>query len=120
MAKVQDIDAIPPDEIDQRIPDTEVLIGGPPCVHFSNSNRCGRHDRLPEGVALIKAFLRIVAVKKRKPRSVLKAWFMENVPNANKGLEDSYTFADLKLSGWASRNGCRPKDEAISLRWFAP
>ncbi len=115
MAEVQDIDAIPPDEIDQRIPDTEVLIGGPPCVHFSNSNRCGRHDRLPEGAALINAFLRIVAVKKHKHRSVLKAWFMENVPNANKGLEDSYTFADLKLSGWANRNGHRSEDEAISL-----
>ena len=64
------------DEIDQ-IPDTEVIIGSPPCVSFSSSNKSGNADK-SLGVDLTETFLRIVAVKKHQPHSILKAWLMEN------------------------------------------
>src|SRR5687768_4859107 len=58
------------------LPNTEVIIGSPPCVNFSMSNRAGKADK-SLGVRLIEAYLRVVAVKKHQSRSVLKAWLME-------------------------------------------
>lgn len=64
------------------LPDTEVIIGSPPCVTFSMSNRAGKADKTL-GIRLIEAYLRVVAVKKYQPDSILKAWLMENVPRSS-------------------------------------
>src|ERR1700754_1153884 len=45
------------------VPDSEVIIGSPPCTFFSNSNRSGNGDK-EKGKELIKAYLRIIARKK--------------------------------------------------------
>src|SRR5713226_4238498 len=102
-----------PDRIEE-LPDTDVIIGSPPCVSFSFSNKFGNADK-SHGLRLIKVFLAIVAVKKHKPNSRLKGWFMENVPNALKSMKASYTFRDLSLSAWCVEHGMNPRDVAISL-----
>ena len=58
-----------------KLPNTDVIIGSPPCVSFSSSNISGKADK-ESGVLLTKIFLRIVAVKKFQPNSILKAWYM--------------------------------------------
>lgn len=97
------------------IPNTEVIIGSPPCVSFSSSNKSGKSDK-ESGLELIKTYLKIVAVKKFQKDSVLKAWFMENVPNSKKYLPDYYTFDDLGLSEWALDNNLKPTEVAITLK----
>jgi len=77
-----------PKEIDKIVPDTEIIIGSPPCISFSNSNKSGKGDKTV-GLELIKAFLRIIAWKKKK--GVLKYWIMENVPNSQKHTKDKYS-----------------------------
>ena len=52
----------------------DVLVGGPPCTHFSLANKGGNGD-LAAGLALVKKFLDAVRVVKPK------YWIMENVPN---------------------------------------
>jgi DNA (cytosine-5)-methyltransferase 1 len=101
------------DEI-ENLPDSDVIIGSPPCVSFSSSNKSGKADK-SLGVQLTETLLRIVAVKKHKPSSKLKAWFMENVVNSKKHLQPSYTFNDLNLSSWARKNGLNPNKIAIEL-----
>lgn len=96
------------------IPDTDVIIGSPPCVSFSSSNKSGKADK-SLGVELTEAFLRIVAVKKHQPNSILKAWFMENVTNSKRYLQPSYTFKDLGLSKWANSHKISPNKIAIEL-----
>lgn len=101
------------DEIEM-LPDSDIIIGSPPCVSFSTSNKSGKGDK-SLGIRLAETFLRIVALKKHKPKSKLKAWFMENVVNSKKYLKDHYTFNDLNLSEWAMRKGLNPSDVALSL-----
>lgn len=101
------------DEI-ENLPETDVIIGSPPCVSFSSSNKSGKADK-SMGLELIKCFLRIVAIKKHQKNSILKAWFMENVANSKKYLEEYYTFEDLNLSEWAKENSLNPKNEALRL-----
>jgi DNA (cytosine-5)-methyltransferase 1 len=96
------------------IPDTDIIIGSPPCVSFSSSNRSGKADK-SLGVELTETFLKIVAVKKHKPNSKLKAWFMENVANSRRYLQSSYTFRDLGLSKWAASHKISPNKIAIDL-----
>lgn len=96
------------------LPDTNVIVGSPPCVSFSNSNKSGKADK-SLGVRLTETFLRIVTVKKYSKDSVLDAWFMENVPNSAKYLQDKYTFRDLNLEEWAQENGYSSEDVAISI-----
>jgi DNA (cytosine-5)-methyltransferase 1 len=103
-----------PEMIDD-LPDTDVIIGSPPCVSFSYSNKLGNADKT-EGLRLIKAFLSIVAVKKFKRGSRLLAWYMENVANALDSLPNSYSFAALGLSEWATARGLRPRSIAIEIR----
>lgn len=98
-----------------KIPDTEIILGSPPCVTFSSSNNSGKADKEP-GLLLIKTFLKIVAVKKYQKNSVLKAWFMENVPNSIKFLPEAYTFEALGLSEWARENGIPENNIAIRLK----
>lgn len=99
------------DEI-ENLPNTEIIIGSPPCVSFSSSNKSGNADK-SLGVELTETFLRIVAVKKHQPNSILKAWFMENVVNSKRYLQTAYTFKDLGLTEWANKYRISPLKIAI-------
>lgn len=99
----------------EKLPDTDVIIGSPPCQLFSISNRGGNADK-GEGIRLIKTFFKIIAVKKFKKNSNLKAWLMENVPNSKNFVEDSYTFSDLDLDEWAKSQGINPQKVAIRAK----
>ncbi len=99
----------------EKLPDTDIIIGSPPCVTFSSSNKSGKADK-SLGVRLTEVFLRIVAVKKHRPNSILKAWFMENVTNSVNYLHDYYTFKDLNLSEWARKHKLSPNKKAIILK----
>ncbi|WP_094227158.1 DNA cytosine methyltransferase [Methanolobus psychrotolerans] len=85
-----------PEKIDEIVPDVDVIIGSPPCVSFSNSNKSGKADK-SHGIELIKTYLRIISWKKRKGQ--LKYWILENVPNAGNYIKDSYTWKELDLPG---------------------
>lgn len=98
----------------ENLPNTEIIIGSPPCVSFSSSNRSGNADK-SLGVELTETFLRIVAIKKHQPNSALKAWFMENVVNSKRYLQTAYTFKDLGLTDWANKNRISPLKIAIDL-----
>jgi len=82
--------------IDEIIPDTDIIIGSPPCISFSNSNKSGKADK-SLGIKLIEQFLKIVLHKKTKKNSILKYWIMENVPNSLKSVKDNYTAQELGL-----------------------
>ena len=86
-----------PEEIDAVIPDTDIIIGSPPCVSFSNSNKSGKADKTL-GVSLINQFLKIILHKKTKPNSILKYWVYENVPNSIEHIKDEYTAEELGLN----------------------
>jgi DNA (cytosine-5)-methyltransferase 1 len=98
----------------ENLPDTDVIIGSPPCVSFSSSNKSGNADK-SLGLELTEAFLRIIAVKKHQPNSILKAWFMENVVNSKKYLQPQYTFKDLGLEDWAKKYRIEALTTAIDL-----
>lgn len=98
----------------EALPNTDVIIGSPPCVSFSSSNKSGKADK-SLGLELTESFLRIVAVKKHQPNSVLKAWFMENVVNSKRYLQTQYTFKDLDLEDWAKKHHIGPLNIAIDL-----
>lgn len=98
----------------EELPDTDVIVGSPPCVSFSSSNKSGKADK-SKGLKLTKIFLKVVALKKHKPHSKLKAWFMENVSNSMVHLPKQYRFDQLGLKKWALEHGFEPKDIAISL-----
>lgn len=98
----------------ENLPNTEIIIGSPPCVSFSTSNKSGNADK-SLGVELTETFLRIIAVKKHQPNSILKAWFMENVVNSKRYLQTAYTFKDLGLTNWANKNRISPLKIAINL-----
>lgn len=98
----------------ENLPNTDVIIGSPPCVSFSSSNKSGNADK-SLGVELTETFLKIVAVKKHQPNSTLKAWFMENVVNSKRYLQTAYTFKDLGLTEWANKNRISPLKIAIDL-----
>ena len=98
----------------EALPDTDIIVGSPPCVSFSLSNKGGGADKTL-GIRLIEAYLRIVAVKKHKKGSVLKAWLMENVPNSRNYVKQVYTFADLGLSDWAKSNSMDPGAIALNV-----
>lgn len=78
------------------VPDSDVIIGSPPCTFFSNSNRSGNGNK-SKGKELIMAFLRIVARKKYRRNSILKYWILENVPKARKHIKKKYNASDLGL-----------------------
>lgn len=96
------------------LPDTDIIIGSPPCVSFSSSNKSGKADK-SLGLELTESFLRIVAIKKHQPNSMLKAWFMENVVNSKRYLQTQYTFRDLGLEEWARKHHIGPLNIAIDL-----
>ena len=86
------------EEFERMVPDSEVIIGSPPCQAFSHSNRSGNGDKTL-GIQLIEAYLRIIARKKAKPNSILRYWVLENVPAVKKYIKDEYSAADLGLDG---------------------
>lgn len=92
---ILDLDS--PLKIEEFIPDTNIIVGSPPCVSFSSSNRAGKADK-SLGIELIKKFLQIIAIKKHKPHSQLKYWLMENVVNSRNYLKSEYTFEMLGLT----------------------
>jgi DNA (cytosine-5)-methyltransferase 1 len=98
----------------EKLPETDIILGSPPCVSFSSSNKSGKADK-SLGVDLTETFLRIVAIKKHQPNSILKAWFMENVVNSKRYLQPSYTFRDLNLTEWAQKNRLSPNKVAIDF-----
>lgn len=102
-------------ELINQLPNTDIILGSPPCVSFSSSNKCGNADK-SLGINLIEIFLKIVAIKKHQPNSVLKAWFMENVTNSKKHTKDKYTFIDLNLEIWAKKHNINPKNIAINFK----
>jgi DNA (cytosine-5)-methyltransferase 1 len=85
-----------PEKIDEVVPDTDIIIGSPPCVSFSGSNKAGKADK-SLGIQLIESYLRIVAWKKSK--GVVKHWLMENVPNSKNFTKSKYTWKELGLPG---------------------
>lgn len=99
------------DEFERIVPDSEVIIGSPPCVAFSHSNKSGNGDK-SLGIKLIEAFFRIVARKKYKQDSKLKYWILENVPKAANHIKESYSPEDLDLTG---NFVFRPKDGATGV-----
>jgi DNA (cytosine-5)-methyltransferase 1 len=101
-------------ELIENLPNTDVILGSPPCVSFSNSNNSGKADK-SMGVKLTETFLRIVAVKKHQPNSTLKAWFMENVTNSTTYLAREYNFQDLGLYDWAKKHRLSPTKVAIKI-----
>ena len=92
------ISLLPDEEFEKLVPDSEVIIGSPPCQSFSHSNKSGNADKTL-GIQLIEAFLRIIARKKFKPNSVLRYWVLENVPAVKNYIKEEYTAADLGLKG---------------------
>jgi len=101
------------DEEIEKLEDSHVLLGSPPCVSFSMANKAGKADK-GLGIRLIEAYLRVVAVKKHQKNSKLKAWYMENVPNSKNFVQEEYSFKDLNLSNWAKENN---KDEnSVALK----
>ena len=85
-----------PENIDECVPDTDIIVGSPPCVSFSNSNKSGKADK-SLGIQLINQYLKIILHKKTKPGSKLKYWIMENVPNSLDFVKDRYTSEELGL-----------------------
>lgn len=98
----------------EALPDTEIILGSPPCVSFSSSNKSGKADK-SLGLKLTESFLRVVAVKKFQKNTVLSAWYMENVENSKKHLKNQYTFRDLNLIDWAIKNELNPDMVAIQI-----
>lgn len=92
------ISELPDDEFEALVPDSEVIIGSPPCQSFSHSNKSGGADK-SIGIKLIEAYLRIIARKKFKQGSVLRYWVLENVPAVKKYIKEEYAAADLGLKG---------------------
>jgi DNA (cytosine-5)-methyltransferase 1 len=103
------------DEEIEELEDTDIIIGSPPCVSFSMANKAGKADK-SLGIRLIEAFLRVVAVKKHKKDTILKAWYMENVPNSKNFVQKTYTFEDLNLSNWAEKNGIEKTKIALNVQ----
>ena len=92
------ISQLPDDQFEALVPDSEIIIGSPPCQSFSHSNKSGNADK-SLGIQLIEAYLRIIARKKFKPNSVLHYWVLENVPAVKNYIKEEYTAADLGLEG---------------------
>lgn len=92
------ISKLPDAEFEKLVPDTEVIIGSPPCQSFSHSNKSGNADKAI-GIELIEAYLRIIARKKFKVGSVLRYWVLENVPAVKDYIREEYTAADLNIEG---------------------
>ena len=99
------------EDFENTVPDSEVIIGSPPCQAFSHSNKSGNGDK-KLGIQLIEAYLRIIARKKSKPDSSLRYWVLENVPAVRDYIKEEYTARDLGLTGDVI---LRPRDGASGI-----
>jgi DNA (cytosine-5)-methyltransferase 1 len=107
---------IPVERINEIVEDVNVIIGSPPCVSFSSSNKAGKADK-SLGLELIEKYLQIIAVKKHKQNSKLKYWLMENVPNSRNHVKEEYTFKMLGLSNDILKSlKIKKKENQIALR----
>ena len=88
------ISNLPDIEFNELVPDSEIIIGSPPCIAFSNSNKSGKGDK-SKGIELFKAYLKIIFRKKYKENSILKYWILENVPNLQFHIRDEYSGKEL-------------------------
>lgn len=102
------------EEID-KLENSHILLGSPPCVSFSMANKAGKADK-SLGIRLIEAYLRVVAVKKHQKNSILVAWYMENVPNSRNFVKEAYTFKELDLSNWAKKNNIDENSIALKAK----
>lgn len=114
---VERISLLPDIEFHELVPDTEIIIGSPPCVAFSNSNKSGKADK-ELGLRLLESYLRIVARKKFKTDSILKYWILENVPNIEKYVKPIYTAQDLKINGEFSLNVVYDNSGVYNAKFF--
>lgn len=73
------------------LPNVDVVVGSPPCTHFSLANRGGKGDIL-EGLKDVERFLEIVEYLKPK------FWAFENVPRLSSIME-----CELKQGGMLHR-----------------
>lgn len=103
------------DEEIEKLEDSHILLGSPPCVSFSMANKSGKADK-SLGIRLIEAYLRVVAVKKHQKNSKLIGWFMENVPNSKNYVKEEYSFEELNLTNWANKNKINPKKMALKVK----
>ena len=87
---IEKLSRLPDDEFHKLVPDTEIIIGSPPCVAFSNSNFSGNGDKT-HGIKLLEAFFRIVFRKTYYEKSILKYWIFENVPNSQQLISETYS-----------------------------
>jgi DNA (cytosine-5)-methyltransferase 1 len=106
-----------PEMIDTIVPDTEIIIGSPPCVAFSGSNKAGKADK-SHGIRLIEAYLRIIAWKKKK--GVLKYWILENVPNSGKYIKEEYSWEELGLPGKGPKLTMQQRNILNAAEYGAP
>lgn len=111
------ISNLPDEEFHTLVPDTEIIIGSPPCVAFSNSNKSGKGDKTL-GIELLKAYLRIVARKKYRENSILRYWVLENVPNIKKYLQNQYSAADLGLMGEFSLKAINDSSGIYNAKYY--
>jgi len=109
---------LPDKEFNETIPDSEVIIGSPPCVAFSNSNRSGKADKAL-GTQLYEAYLRIIFRKKHKKKSILKYWILENVPNLMKFIKKEYTALELGLEGTKTLQVINQSTDIYNAKYFS-
>lgn len=121
-----DIRALSPSDV----PDSQIIIGSPPCTQFSYANRGGGGD-MADGLVDVRAFLTIV--REKKP----EFWVMENVPRLSGILRELllpggelYEFAalfdsidDFDMSDWGvpqRRRRCiagrYPREALLAMR----
>jgi len=106
-----------PEKIDELIPDTDIIIGSPPCISFSTSNKSGKADKTL-GLKLINQYLKIVLWKLSKGKC--KYWIMENVPNSINYIKDIYTWEELGLPGEGPNLEVPIKQKLVASNYGAP
>jgi DNA (cytosine-5)-methyltransferase 1 len=111
------ISNLPDKEFNELVPDSEVIIGSPPCTFFSNSNKSGKADK-SLGVELIESYLRIVARKHIKEGSILKHWVLENVPNVFDYIKDKYTYKELGIDKEGTFQVKYPSSRVYNAKYF--
>jgi len=105
------------EEFHELVPDSEVIIGSPPCTAFSNSNKSGKADK-SLGVELIEAYLKIVARKSIKKDSILKHWVLENVPNVFDYIKAEYTYKELGIDKEGTFKVKYPSSRVYNAKYF--
>ncbi len=99
--KVANIVSIRPEELEP----VDVLIGSPPCVHFSPANRGGNGDRMI-GMRLVRRFLTLVRALRPK------YWVMENVPALLPHLLEGMAHDEIALNSGHLRIPVRTQFDA--------